>query len=118
MFRKKELVQQTIHLEQAIAIEPNTIPFPGKKTPIFQCPQRGGETLPHIHSKLRVKVRTTRPPELQLEHELTYQALVLGGRERAINGQLSIGQRVHVGLELVLVLIMRSPEVPERCHAQ
>ena len=56
--------------------------------------------------------------KLHLQNELADQPLVIGRRQRSINRQFAVLQALDVRREVVLVLVVRAADLPERGHTQ
>ena len=70
MLRQEKLVQKTVHLQQAFAIQQDLIAFDRQKTPVLQALQRFGETFCRIDAEFVSEIRQAQMAELELQNEL------------------------------------------------
>jgi len=55
-------------------------------------------------------------PELKLQYELPYQAFFVRWSKCAEHRQITIQNRIHIGFEIGVVLVMCSTDVPKGRH--
>ena len=118
MFGQEKFVQQPVHLQQPVAVQHHRAVLDLPKTPVLQNAERLRKTLADIDAEFCLKIIATRAAQLELQNELADQPLIGARRHGPVNGQPARVDRVDVRLEIVLVLIMRPLQVPERGHAQ
>src|SRR5208282_987253 len=87
-------------------------------TPIVQSLQWLGKTLPDIDAEFLLKIIATSAAQLELQDELANQLFIGIGRHGAINRETARLQGLHVRLEIVLVLIVRSLQMAKGRDAQ
>src|SRR6266404_9029287 len=97
VLRQEKLVQQAVHLQQSLAIEPDDIAFHGKKTPVLQRLKRRGETFGGFDAEFLLEVIAADMAKLELQHKFADEPLVIARRERAVDGQLALVDTRNVG---------------------
>src|SRR5687768_3399520 len=89
MFGQEEFVQQTIDLQQTVAIEADFVARHAEKPPILQGADGLLETLDGISAKFIFEVTAADRAEFQLQNQFANEPLVVGGRQRAVNRQVA-----------------------------
>ena len=81
-------------------------------------PQRSRQSGEDVDLEFLPEIPLTYRPEFELKNELADEPLLIRGRQGPAKGKHARSQTRHVGLEIVLVLIMRAADMRERRHAQ
>ena len=118
VFGEEELVEEPVHLEKALAVEPHRSVLDPAKTPVVQALQRFGKTPADIHAEFFLEIIAPGPAELELQDKFADEPFVGGGGQGAIQGQAAGLDGADIRLEVVLVLIMGALEMAEGGHAQ
>src|SRR5579872_912870 len=114
MLRQEKFVQQAVHLQQSLAVEPDGVALHRKEAPAPQGLERRGKTVGRLDAEFLFEVVAADMAELELQDEFPDEALVVIRRERAIDGQLALPDARDIRVEIVMVLVMRAADVPER----
>ena len=110
-------MEQPVNLEQAFARHADAIAAVREKTPLLERRERCGELDARVGAELPRVMRRIHAAELQAQHEFADVKFLGRWRERAKDGQLAGVHGVHVGLELVVILVMHAAEMSEARHA-
>src|SRR3954466_2221126 len=113
MFGQKEFVQKAVYLQEPFAVQDDLVALHRKKAPILEALHRLREMDARVRSKFILEVSTADVAQFQLQDELTDVAFVRGGSESAVNWKLTGIDARYVRLEIVVILIMHSADVPE-----
>ena len=80
MLRQEELMKQPVDLQQAVAVQPQTVIIKRQKASIPQLTEWLGKSLFNIDSKLALEVCSVNAAEFHLKNQFPNHALVPGRR--------------------------------------
>src|SRR4051812_6903927 len=118
MFRKEKFVQQPVDLQKPLAIDANIVPIHAHEPPIFQSLDRLCELLARINFKLLREVLAAYTTKLELQDEFTNVFFLLCRNQRTEDRQFPGLDFLNVRIEIMMVLVMCSTNMPERGHSQ
>src|ERR1700733_558090 len=89
MLGQEKFVEQTVHLQQTLAVQMNSVAVHGQKAPILQRLERRGEAHGRVDTEFLFEISATDMTELELQDKFANQPLILVRRQCAIDRQLS-----------------------------
>src|SRR6516225_256559 len=104
MLRQEELVEQPVHLQQAVAVQPHAVLIEPQKASTLQGTERSGKPLLNIDSEFALEVRSADVTELHLKDQFPDHTFLRARRQGAANRQSPFLQPGHIGPEVSLVL--------------
>src|SRR5437899_4597531 len=117
MLWQEKLMEKAIHLQEAVAIQKNLVAFNAKKTPVLQALNCFAKSFCQVHAKFLFEVSAAHVTQFQLQNKFTNQPFILTWGQGSPDWQSALVHSGDIGLEIVLVLVMRAINVAERGHS-
>ena len=118
MLGQEELVEQAIDLEEPLTVERDHVSLDRTEPGVTQRLERRGESDPRVDAELLRKIGRTGTAEFELKNELSNEALIRRGCQRPGHRGTARFYRCEVGIEVVLILVVGTTDVPETRHPE